>query len=159
MSEFTVNQEEAFFPVSPDWEAAVSATFGVRAFAGSVLDAMKGLEDGPALSVLIDGRHMLSTIADEMEGQKKVLSEFVKAIMERNPAWKIGFVTEHGAKVQWTEGSKPSVKYDADAIDGLLLALYAKGVDDVAWIIESLRAARQEVPGRAGSYRFTEVKK
>ena len=122
MSEFTVNQEEAFFPVSPDWEAAVSATFGVRAFAGSVLDAMKGLEDGPALSVLIDGRHMLSTIADEMEGQKKVLSEFVKAIMERNPAWKIGFVTEHGAKVQWTEGSKPGANAAARRMDSTRLA-------------------------------------
>jgi len=29
----------------------------------------------------------------------------------------------------------------------------------VKWIIEAIRAARQEVPGRAGSYRFTEAKK
>ena len=159
MSEFTVNQEEAFYPIGPDWEAAVAATFRVKEFAHSITEATYGLEDAPALTILIDGRAMLSAVGDELDGGKKVLLDSIKAIMERNPAWKIGFVTEHGAKVQWTEGSKPSVKYDADAIDGLLLALYAKGVDDVAWIIESLRAARQEVPGRAGSYRFTEVKK
>lgn len=166
MSEFTVNQEEAFYPIGPDWEAAVAATFRVKEFARSISEATEGLEDAPALTVLVDGRAMLSTVGDELDGGKKVLLDSIKAIMERNPAWKIGFVTEHGAKVQWTEGSKPSVKYDADAIDNLLLALYAyeaqpigQRVDDVKWIIEAIRAARQEVPGRAGSYRFTEVKK
>lgn len=159
MSEFTVNQEEAFYPIGPDWEAAVAATFRVKEFAHSITEATYGLEDGPALTILIDGRAMLSTVGDELDGGKKVLLDSIKAIMERNPAWKIGFVTEHGAKVQWTEGSKPSVKYDADAITKLLMDLLIGQRDEYKWVAAAILSARQEVPGRAGSYRFTEVKK
>lgn len=157
--EWTVNQQEAFYPIGPDWEAAVAATFRVKEFARSISEATEGLEDGPALTVLVDGRAMLSTVGDELDGGKKVLLDSIKAIMERNPAWKIGFVTEHGAKVQWTEGSKPGVKYDADAIERLLLTLLVGQRDVYKWVADALLSARQEVPGRAGSYRFTEVKK